>query len=123
MPSSRPSHRRSPSAVAKPSVAGWSSLVARWAHNPKVVGSNPAPATKNQAAQTASKTPTGRLAFCFPHGMRMSPTLRAASARRPWPFQRRLREPRDLCLVGLDESVAEDRVEVVFDLAHDLGML
>jgi hypothetical protein len=26
-------------------VAGWSSLVARWAHNPKVVGSNPAPAT------------------------------------------------------------------------------
>ena len=27
-------------------VAGWSSLVARWAHNPKVVGSNPTPATK-----------------------------------------------------------------------------
>ena len=27
-------------------VAGWSSLVARWAHNPKVAGSNPAPATK-----------------------------------------------------------------------------
>ena len=26
--------------------AGWSSLVARRAHNPKVVGSNPAPATK-----------------------------------------------------------------------------
>ena len=28
-------------------VAGWSSLVARRAHNPKVVGSNPSPATKN----------------------------------------------------------------------------
>ena len=28
------------------SVAGWSSLVARWAHNPKVGGSNPPPATK-----------------------------------------------------------------------------
>ncbi len=28
-------------------IAGWSSLVARRAHNPKVVGSNPAPATKN----------------------------------------------------------------------------
>ncbi len=28
------------------SIAGWSSLVARRAHNPKVVGSNPAPATK-----------------------------------------------------------------------------
>ena len=27
-------------------VAGWSSLVARRAHNPEVVGSNPAPATK-----------------------------------------------------------------------------
>src|SRR5688500_15363585 len=27
-------------------VAGWSSLVARWAHNPKVAGSNPVPATK-----------------------------------------------------------------------------
>jgi hypothetical protein len=25
--------------------AGWSSLVARWAHNPKVGGSNPSPAT------------------------------------------------------------------------------
>lgn len=28
------------------SAAGWSSSVARWAHNPEVVGSNPAPATK-----------------------------------------------------------------------------
>ena len=27
-------------------VAGWSSLVARRAHNPKVIGSNPIPATK-----------------------------------------------------------------------------
>ena len=27
-------------------VAGWSSLVARRAHNPKVGGSNPSPATK-----------------------------------------------------------------------------
>ncbi len=27
------------------SEAGWSSQVARWAHNPKVAGSNPAPAT------------------------------------------------------------------------------
>jgi hypothetical protein len=28
------------------SAAGWSSLVARRAHNPKVTGSNPVPATK-----------------------------------------------------------------------------
>ena len=27
-------------------IAGWSSTVARWAHNPEVVGSNPSPATK-----------------------------------------------------------------------------
>ena len=30
-----------------PLVAGWSSLVARRAHNPKVEGSNPSPATKS----------------------------------------------------------------------------
>ena len=29
-------------------IAGWSSLVARQAHNLKVGGSNPSPATKNQ---------------------------------------------------------------------------
>ena len=31
--------------IARLADAGWSSLVARRAHNPKVVGSNPAPAT------------------------------------------------------------------------------
>lgn len=31
--------------------AGWSSSVARWAHNPEVVGSNPAPATNFQTHQ------------------------------------------------------------------------
>ena len=31
--------------------AGWSSLVARRAHNPKVAGSNPAPATKQSPGQ------------------------------------------------------------------------
>ncbi len=30
----------------RPLNAGWSSLAARRAHNPKVVGSNPTPATK-----------------------------------------------------------------------------
>ena len=33
-------------ATISPLNAEWSSLVARWAHNPKVVGSNPASATK-----------------------------------------------------------------------------
>ena len=32
--------------MAQLNIAGWSSSVARRAHNPKVVGSNPAPATK-----------------------------------------------------------------------------
>ena len=32
--------------------AGWSSMVARRAHNPEVVGSNPAPATTKTAGQT-----------------------------------------------------------------------
>ena len=39
--------------------AGWSSLVARRAHNPKVVGSNPAPAT------TLKSLAFARL-FCLP---------------------------------------------------------
>ncbi len=34
-------------------TAGWSSLVARWAHNPKVAGSNPAPAIRR-----GDKTPS-----------------------------------------------------------------
>ena len=33
-------------------IAGWSSLVARRAHNPKVVGSNPAPATLEASGTT-----------------------------------------------------------------------
>ena len=32
--------------------AGWSSLAARRAHNPKVVGSNPTPATNNGMTTT-----------------------------------------------------------------------
>ena len=35
--------------------AGWSSPVARWAHNPKVAGSNPAPATKFEIAVSGLK--------------------------------------------------------------------
>jgi hypothetical protein len=33
--------------------AGWSSSVARWAHNPEVAGSNPAPATKRNSRSEA----------------------------------------------------------------------
>ena len=37
-----------PSGWGKFHIAEWSSPVARWAHNPKVVGSNPASATKSK---------------------------------------------------------------------------
>ena len=40
-------------------IAGWSSPVARQAHNLKVVGSNPAPATNKR------EKPAVRLAFFF----------------------------------------------------------
>lgn len=58
-------------------VAGWSSPVARQAHNLKVTGSNPVPATNNYA--TAPSHPRrGRRAFYAtqrapPHGRRQSP--------------------------------------------------
>ena len=42
------SSQREPLRSKKVNIAGWSSLVARRAHNPKVVGSNPAPATTKQ---------------------------------------------------------------------------
>ena len=35
--------------IKKLKIAGWSSLVARWAHNPKVASSNLAPATTKKA--------------------------------------------------------------------------
>src|SRR5262249_47222442 len=38
-------------------TAGWSSPVARWAHNPKVAGSNPAPATTNRGVSRHRPTP------------------------------------------------------------------
>ena len=42
-------------------IAGWSSLVARRAHNPKVVGSNPAPATLEASGTT--KVVSGAFSF------------------------------------------------------------
>ena len=47
---------RSKTEIIAYSAAGWSSLVARWAHNPKVVGSNPAPATNFQRKLNMKKT-------------------------------------------------------------------
>ncbi len=43
--------------------AGWSSPVARWAHNPKVAGSNPAPATRINALSVKALRPISRQGF------------------------------------------------------------
>ena len=44
--------------------AGWSSSVARWAHNPEVVGSNPAPATTHNSMKgLAGGTPTSEIFY------------------------------------------------------------
>src|SRR5213592_637358 len=62
--------------------AGWSSSVARWAHNPEVAGSNPAPATKFAVRQMhifwrAAAFPDSRLAVL--------PSVRPTSCLRgPW---------------------------------------
>ena len=49
------------SAVRYHNSAGWSSLVARWAHNPKVVGSNPTPATNSFLSNAPDKHHNDRM--------------------------------------------------------------
>ena len=53
--------------IAKFNIAGWSSLEARRAHNPKVIGSNPIPATYAQIAQLVEqRTENPRVAGSIP---------------------------------------------------------
>ena len=53
--------------------AGWSSSVARWAHNPEVAGSNPAPATtQGSKYKGSSATALGPLIICHAFVMRIS---------------------------------------------------
>ena len=48
-------------------IAGWSSLEARRAHNPKVIGSNPVPTTYAQIAQLVEqRTENPRVAGSIP---------------------------------------------------------
>ena len=48
-------------------IAGWSSSVARWAHNPKVRGSNPLPATNGLVVQWLTRLPvTQKIAGSIP---------------------------------------------------------
>src|SRR6266704_6118768 len=48
------------------SDAGWSSLVARRAHNPEVVGSNPTPATNTRNAEVGTRNRGVRRPFRIP---------------------------------------------------------
>ena len=50
--------------------AGWSSPVARQAHNLKVVGSNPTPATNINPKEHHTLSPAKRGAFCIPGALR-----------------------------------------------------
>ena len=67
------------SRMARPaqSGAGWSSSVARQAHNLKVVGSNPTPATKPK--KPATLTRGGLFAAPHPQSRRSSPTHTSGS--------------------------------------------
>ena len=48
--------------------AGWSSLAARRAHNPKVVGSNPAPATSLNGGMFSLRSSCKVVKSCDLHG-------------------------------------------------------
>ncbi len=60
-------HLRPFGASRELNIAGWSSLEARRAHNPKVIGSNPIPATLAQIAQLVEqRTENPRVAGSIP---------------------------------------------------------
>ena len=84
--------------------AGWSSPVARWAHNPKVAGSNPAPAT---IATCSERSPVSGDLFAF---------WARAQHRRQIPFQSMGTMIGSGCQVGPDRSIARSMV-LVFVLA------
>src|SRR4051794_18373174 len=72
--------------------AGWSSSVARWAHNPEVAGSNPVPATSGNGPQRslwglfrASGDALGAFAFVAKILVRIHGRLDAARGARRGP--------------------------------------
>ena len=62
--------------VASVTTAGWSSPVARRAHNPEVAGSNPAPATNNNARRNVARRVSGPLFFPAVAGLFLLPSDR-----------------------------------------------
>ncbi len=75
-------------------VAGWSSLAARRAHNPKVVGSNPTPATKYFLKNPS----TLRLGFLLC-------ALPLANQTRTWQLEKILPPIRPKCKKGKGQSI------------------
>ena len=70
-------------------TAGWSSLVARWAHNPKVGGSNPPPATNPfQSVASLSVTSPAHFALTQRHWQQLPNNL---PVRRPFLLAHSLR--------------------------------
>ncbi len=84
-------------------VAGWSSLAARRAHNPKVAGSNPAPATISANSRELRPLPRG----LFLRGCLVTTAARAAvGGVGRWPtFWLRLYE-KDWMTISGDHHVA-----------------
>ena len=66
------------------SAAGWSSLVARRAHNPKAAGSNPAPATRTLRAPIPAAGPSGSPDAAAHWGGRPGPQVSVLLARFLW---------------------------------------
>src|SRR5690606_15963355 len=66
--------------------AGWSSLAARRAHNPKVVGSNPAPATRIQDGPSAKALGPSSFGLCAARRLpKNTPSKNGPSSRAPSP--------------------------------------
>src|SRR5690606_28603966 len=64
-------------------TAGWSSSVARWAHNPEVAGSNPAPATSPGARVVGFAAFPAGLFAVFQGGDPLEPPFPPPSPTRP----------------------------------------
>src|SRR5688500_19781127 len=74
-----PVHPLGPAGTVVHTDAGWSSSVARWAHNPEVAGSNPAPATTTEA-----RPRWGRASVLRPRGVRARAQFSAGGSPPVW---------------------------------------
>lgn len=71
------------------SMAGWSSLVARWTHNPEVVSSNLTPATDEAIAATIDRSSkVGRANAVLPAGVEPRPATTISQTIESCPLSR-----------------------------------